>query len=577
MGSLRRRLKEAMILENPEEPNSSFLPYSDLQKLLSEKEVSEILLRRKHKLRHKVSDLTSFICARGGARRTFAALVYEELVGSVDDFYDNNFTDDMLPVVIGSDYLVHSTNSDPSRSSGLANIFGNDDYWTESKVESFCHSTQWCFLAPVFDETKFKYSFLRSTRMPFIPIGEVKRDSNFSTVERCLIHRAHLRHISRNAEGHPLVAIKELKNLLGKSNTEFGQAAQSEANVLVRMRGLNHPHLIKAIAYYTRGLSHVIMFPWAGGGNLRDYWKKDLPRKLDAEFISWAFGQFCGLASAIEELHSSTKDTDTCRHGDLKPENILCFENKDAHGSLTQPSLVIADVGLAKVHDLATDMRNEATRTVAGTVTYEPPEAILWKHKPRSRRYDIWSMGCIYFEFLIWMLYGKNELDHFGEEITSKNDGTGRKFFEIVAGEARIKPSVQKWIEHIRADRRCPENTAVRQLLELIATRLLVVNLGRRSTLISQSNSMATTYQDGTPNIQVLVRQPTIDINLQDPTDLHIRAAADEMFRRLENVTRDTLDTRSQLQWMNFQAPSSGGPTQQYPNRLAPSQGRRGH
>ncbi|KAJ0299197.1 hypothetical protein COL516b_009451 [Colletotrichum fioriniae] len=150
------------------------------------------------------------------------------------------------------------------------------------------------------------------------------------------------------------------------NGVDYEQAAEAEAEVLQRIREMEHPHLIKAIAYYKRGDRYFIIFPWAGGGNLRDYWGREPPRKLDADFVGWALGQLCGLASAMNQLHS-TKDS-ACRHGDLKPENILCFENNKSSDSFSQPFLVIADVGLAKVHILATEMRNEATRTMNGTV-----------------------------------------------------------------------------------------------------------------------------------------------------------------------------------------------------------------
>ncbi|EXF86393.1 hypothetical protein CFIO01_00090 [Colletotrichum fioriniae PJ7] len=146
---------------------------------------------------------------------------------------------------------------------------------------------------------------------------------------------------------------------------EYERAAEAEAEVLQMIREMEHPHLIKAIAYYKRGDRYFIIFPWAGGGNLRDYWGRE-PHKLDENFVGWAIGQLCGLASAMKKLHSA-KDS-ACRHGDLKPENILCFEDARSIDSPSQPLLVIADVGLAKVHTLATEMRNEATRTMNGTV-----------------------------------------------------------------------------------------------------------------------------------------------------------------------------------------------------------------
>ena len=44
---------------------------------------------------------------------------------------------------------------------------------------------------------------------------------------------------------------------------------------------------------------------------------------------------------------------------------------------------------------------------------YEAPEAIGELNGPRSRLYDVWSMGCITLEFIIWLLYGNDELNNF--------------------------------------------------------------------------------------------------------------------------------------------------------------------
>ena len=169
-----------------------------------------------------------------------------------------------------------------------------------------------------------------------------------------------------------------------------------EVETLEMLREVNHPHLIRAIAYYTRNDKHFLLFPWATLGNLRDFWKKD-PPKLTPEYLEWVFRQLCGLTSAIGKLHHA-KENSYWRHGDMKPENILCFEGAGtSEYALKDPcTLVISDLGLTRVHDRETEARKYATRTQNGTIMYEPPEAEALLNKPRSRRYDIWSIGCIY-------------------------------------------------------------------------------------------------------------------------------------------------------------------------------------
>jgi len=171
------------------------------------------------------------------------------------------------------------------------------------------------------------------------------------------------------------------------------------------MKDLHCPHLIQAIAYYERDKRHFFIFPWAEIGNLRNYWNLRTPT-TDKSYLEWVFTQLIGLAEAIKLFHLMRN----CRHGDMKPENILCFGG-DGNGQNVHGRLVITDFGLAKIHKNATSARHEATSTRGVTILYAPPECN--SKQPRSRRYDIWSLGCMYLEFVIWLLWGNEVLENF--------------------------------------------------------------------------------------------------------------------------------------------------------------------
>lgn len=70
--------------------------------------------------------------------------------------------------------------------------------------------------------------------------------------------------------------------------------------------------------------------------------------------------------------------------------------NREKHGIL-----VIADFGLMAFH------RGQSRSLVPGaklhgTPTYAPPE---WQLNYQvSRSYDIWSLGCVYLEFITWLV-----------------------------------------------------------------------------------------------------------------------------------------------------------------------------
>ncbi|OCK95392.1 uncharacterized protein K441DRAFT_717469 [Cenococcum geophilum 1.58] len=141
-------------------------------------------------------------------------------------------------------------------------------------------------------------------------------------------------------------------------------------------------------------------------------------------------------------------------------------------------------MGLARHHRLATGLRPHRTDTRYGTARYEPPEALsALPNEARSRLYDIWLVGCIILEFIVWLLYGLKGLNKFSEDTKgSFSDEVG--FFVIeVAGRrraAQLHPAVEAWMDYISKDQECAKATAIRDLLEVVKMKLLVVRLPER-------------------------------------------------------------------------------------------------
>jgi serine/threonine protein kinase len=181
-----------------------------------------------------------------------------------------------------------------------------------------------------------------------------------------------------------------------------------------------------------------------------------------------------------DDVSKQDKD-ENWRHGDLKPDNILRFKKK---GSNKLGTLKIGDLGLAKQHLLATSLRVEATQQKYSTLQYEAPEAItnLGSKKPRSRRYDIWSMGCIILEYVIWLLYGWEGLRNFYDEQMHIDQSTETLYFlaDKTTGTAEVSNYAKSWIEYIlQNDPECnnPSGSALGDLVRFVRERLLVVAL----------------------------------------------------------------------------------------------------
>jgi serine/threonine protein kinase len=208
-----------------------------------------------------------------------------------------------------------------------------------------------------------------------------------------------------------------------------------------------------------------LIFPWASGGNLRDYWMNHDRKSRELDSLQWIVLQLLGISSALEELHRSN-----CRHGDLKPENILWFKDNHDMGTLQ-----IADLGLARFHEeeAHTNVRQKndmLTSTPSGTSRYEPPETDKDRatKKARSRQYDIWSMGCIVLELLIWLTYGYQAVETFRNNT--------KYFWELQPqGRYVVHPYVVLRIKIM--DTQLQDKTAYKGLLHLVRTRLLIVKV----------------------------------------------------------------------------------------------------
>lgn len=266
---------------------------------------------------------------------------------------------------------------------------------------------------------------------------------------------------------------------------------QSEVDTLDEISGLSHPNLIQRIAAITRGRQRYLMFLWADGGNLRDFWSNRPKPEMTAKLVKDIIEQLRGMAEALQKLHTY-KGGYHYRHGDIKPENILNFPVADK-------SLVglfkISDLGSAKHHSVATRLRERTRGKAYATTVYQPPESITNSLKASSRLYDIWSMGCVALEFMVWVLYGFEELKNFNASIVGKQDEPCEFFITEPIGDttrlkAHIHPAVQARLDSMSQDPECQGNTALGALLDIVKTKLLVVALPERSESSSEGFSV---------------------------------------------------------------------------------------
>jgi serine/threonine protein kinase len=273
------------------------------------------------------------------------------------------------------------------------------------------------------------------------------------------------------------VAVKEMKK---------EDAFNQELGILQVIQEIRNPHLIRHCATLKRGPVYYVVFPWAQGGSLQHFWEREdrIPRTPNS--VLWFLQQILGITSALKELHDRN-----IRHGDLKPENILHF------GQGCGGILVVADVGVSRDHGHhKTDMRRDATKSVATTRSYEAPEAGKKQTTARSRKYDIWSLGCIFLEVIIWLLYDEKAIDNFA----STRDPFNYPFYKIHGEDASVHPKVVLAIQYIRKDERCEGSAALNALLNLIEEKLLLAEVNPRDKAEDVHRKLEEIYKEAANN-----------------------------------------------------------------------------
>lgn len=290
--------------------------------------------------------------------------------------------------------------------------------------------------------------------------------------------------IEQETERPTHFAVKEIIPPDEEQQKRIADNWAGEAKTMKGMNMRNKEHIVRFITAFKRGdnetgMSYYLMFEWADGGSLQDLWNDHPVVSLNAKLTKEIVHQVLGLAGALCATHYQENEVGI-RHGDLKPENILRFRPTPDNFLGT---LKLGDWGLAKYHNLGTVLRKEQganTTTNYGTPLYEPPEVTLGTLRVLGRQYDVWSMGCVTLELMIWAFYGYNEVKRFREELKGQSNNQV-PCYKIINRDglstAKVRDEVVRWMDHLAQDPACAQGTVMGELLKLVRTKLLVVDL----------------------------------------------------------------------------------------------------
>lgn len=206
------------------------------------------------------------------------------------------------------------------------------------------------------------------------------------------------------------------------------------------MRTIDHPHILRAIAAFTKGEQCGFIMPRARG-SLRSFCETQDNSTYQSETIlSWLFTQLLGVTDGLARLHGDKYGIkpSTC-HGALTPDNILWFSD----------------------HKSGPDADSLGVLVIGGRRDLEPRRYVV-RERPQSPLDDTWSLGLIIFELVIWLLRGNAEVQEFRSQ-TSR-----------VCASDEDDCRFEEWSGLLTSDGRCLPGTPLGGLVQFIVRRLLV-------------------------------------------------------------------------------------------------------
>ncbi|CAO2652993.1 Nn.00g024040.m01.CDS01 [Neocucurbitaria sp. VM-36] len=426
--------------------------------------------------------LLDFILNRG--KRIFAVTMFAgrqplDLYNAMVLFYNNDFDDGRLPVEPWSHEYPDNPQRDLHPFQGM-NVSSqpNRSIWSTFHITRFI-ATQRIFLAPVFTTDDLNHD-LGERILPFIWKQPKMMDDFFITVSHYEIHKDHIAGLATShGRTSRIFTVKQTKHIDMHDRRVKASQWDSEVTTLAQIRALDQDHIVRFITAFRWGKLDVglySVFEWAEGGNLLEIWEAMPQPPLMTPFLYWVVRQLYGLAQALRAVHDMTDDYEsshtTYSHPNLTPASIYWFGIPRELGTLK-----IGDWGRLSKAPIMYDTR----------ACYAPPEVDARRAVTHSTRpHNMWAMGCIILEFLVWALYGLDDLDSLIKSEEGKF-GVGPLFYESNYVDqretAQVHSTVRSIMERMAHEPCCRVGTtALGDVLEIVQNGLLVVDRPNRVT-----------------------------------------------------------------------------------------------
>lgn len=324
-----------------------------------------------------------------------------------------------------------------------------------------------------------------------------------------------------------------------------------------------HDHITPHLASWTQKETFYMLFPLAEMNFGR--FLREMPHPaLDNEFVLWLFTQLKGLAEAVRLIHNlgpsglgpeslvrtlpaAKKPGRTGFHHDIKPQNILVFaktDTKNASLKITDCVLKISDFGAARINVIlsqsgAPEITSYKLRNFTlGDSVYGAPDYTIEGYT--SRPYDLWSLGCVFLEVLIWTFgLSNSDLDNFANDRLHSRGAPmnwdSAFWHKDRDGKIRLKTAV---VEHLKQLQNHCRNRGVFEHLVRSTGRLLTKLPSKRS----KAQDICTELDAALLQLQVDLEKPGI---YRDKIDEYHSVAAPPTVISNETSRRPSIDESS--------------------------------
>ncbi|KAF5021966.1 hypothetical protein F66182_6006 [Fusarium sp. NRRL 66182] len=439
--------------------SSTFLPEGVLHQLSTPRTI----VRELENLNPaSITDLEIFEGALHSLKKVFAILCFVNLTGP--DLY------------IMLQWLVETKISDralPATKDTIRSWF-RDAIPRRPSLSDAYFEAQWKFLVPIIFKDPLVELVGEHYILPFSGFNTfpLARQAEMPSSHMGLVLPALGSHLDMHKKKVQSVAFRVIVH--DQDYSQRGESAvnrpSSQVKLCEALIELKHPHLVDCIGHVIHSHDHFFVFDLDGRCGSLDSFCESSPGRhgLTKTLFKETLLQMRGLADALRILHKSGHS-----HGHLEPDKIHMFQKHDDGFSVFK----ISSIDVNSDPELVSAWPNPYSNQGFFGIDYEVRAVLKSMDRPSAN--DMWSFGCTILVWLTCCLYGRSEMVTFRHWLNTRREGMGDYAVTPWQYKVGVRGLIPDLMDYMANDPACPENTALRDLLDVLRTKLLVVRDGR--------------------------------------------------------------------------------------------------